>query len=138
MNVFLERSPQNVLVVVIWFPKKNMTWQYSNIDVRVSLLFIQNSFSCPFCIIYAHDELKEIFLPAKRATLVCLASNGHLAKPLISSPSYSKVFNWRRNTDCLVLSFQGQDSGGERETALHTPSFTLMISVRPNLILHKV
>lgn len=33
-------------------------------------------------------------IPANRATFVCLASNGHRAKPLISSPSNSKLSNY--------------------------------------------
>lgn len=59
-----------------------------------------------FSVINHLYSLQQRFLPAKRATLVCLASNGHLASPLISSPSYSKVFNYKRkiNDWCHICS----------------------------------
>lgn len=66
---------------------------YIKVAIQVmSFLLPLNSF-CTFNAINHLYSLHWRILPAKRATLVCLASNGHLARPLISSPSYSKVFN---------------------------------------------
>lgn len=71
-----------------------------------SELFPSFKFFYTFNVINHWYSVHHRFLPAKRATLVCLASNGHRARPLISSPSYSKVFNCKSKKNSGVTSVQ--------------------------------
>lgn len=106
---------------------QSLKYLYQGCYPSYELFFLLLISFCTFNVINHLYSLHQRSLPAKRATLVCLASNGHLARPLISSPSYSKVFNYKRKINswchiCSMYLFEGN-------TALFVLKFYLKNSV---------